>query len=236
MDIYSFGLLLGGAGLGAMAVGGLAGGIRGHAGHAHTGHAHTGHAHPGHAGHVPAAHGHAGHAGHAPAGQARDGSAPAGHGQSIGDVVSSAPSASRFLLSVVSPRIVFSALVGFGATGMLLGSVLGGIFLLGAAVAGGIAFERMLVAPLWRFLFRFESGPAVTLESCITDEARAVTGFDAAGQGLIALELDGQVVQLLGTLTPGEQSAGLRIHAGDRVRIESVDDSRNRCTVSYLGV
>jgi hypothetical protein len=63
-----------------------------------------------------------------------------------------------------------------------------------------------------------------------------VTGFDANGNGLIALELGGEVVQVLGTQLIGDRQAGVRIRAGDIVRIEEVDDSRNRCTVSRIGL
>ena len=81
---------------------------------------------------------------------------------------------------------------------------------------------------------RFASRPALTLESCVTDSATAVTSFDAAGQGLVAIELDGQVVQVLATLVAGERTAGAMVRAGDRVRIDAVDADRNRCTVSLL--
>jgi translation initiation factor IF-1 len=67
-------------------------------------------------------------------------------------------------------------------------------------------------------------------------EGKAVTGFDANGNGLIALELGGEVVQVLGTLIPAERNAGVRIRAGDIVRIEEVDSVRNRCTVSRIGL
>lgn len=139
------------------------------------------------------------------------------------------------LLSLLSPRVIFSFLVGLGATGMLADGFLSGPLLAGAAVAGGLIFERLIVAPIWNFLFRFESRAAFTLESAVYDEARAVTDFDAAGQGLIAVDLDGQVVQLLGTLRPEDRSSGVRVRTGGRVRIEEVDPRRNRCVVSFLG-
>ena len=69
----------------------------------------------------------------------------------------------------------------------------------------------------------------------MSDEARAVTSFDANGNGLVAVELDGQVVQLLATLNTTERAAARKVRAGDRLRIEAVDDTRNRCTVTYLG-
>ncbi len=231
MNPYAFTLYLGAGGLLVMAFGGL-----GHAGHGHGGHGHGGHgSHGGHdvgdvslGGHALGGHGggpghalgHGGpgpHAGHGHAGHA--GGSPAG----------------RVLGSLLSPRVLFSFLVGFGATGLLLRPWLGGVLLFAAAVLGGVLFEALLVAPLWKFLFRFASNPALTLESTLMDTARAASGFDAAGNGLVAVELDGQVVQLLGTLTQDERSAGVRVRAGDRVRIEDVDAARNRCTVSYLG-
>jgi hypothetical protein len=61
-----------------------------------------------------------------------------------------------------------------------------------------------------------------------------VTDFDAQGQGLIAVELDGQLVQVLGILRPEELSIGVRVRRGGRVRIEEVDAVRNRCLVSSL--
>jgi hypothetical protein len=69
----------------------------------------------------------------------------------------------------------------------------------------------------------------------VSDEARAVTSFDANGHGLVAVELNGQVVQLLATLNPAERAAARKVRAGDRLRVEAVDDTRNRCTVTYLG-
>jgi len=117
----------------------------------------------------------------------------------------------------------------------LLRPLLGEPALLVASLGAGLLFEWGLVAPLWRFLFRFASEPALTLESVVSDEARAVTSFDANGNGLVAVELDGQVVQLLATLNASERATARRVRAGDRLRIEAVDDTRNRCTVTYLG-
>ena len=139
------------------------------------------------------------------------------------------------MLALLSPRVAFSVLVGVGAAGVLLRPVLSERALLIASFGAGLVFEWMIVSPLWRFLFRFASAPALTLESAITDEARAVTAFDADGHGLVAVELDGQVVQLLATLNAKEQTAARRVRIGDRLRIEAVDTARNRCTVTYLG-
>jgi hypothetical protein len=210
MDLYGFCLALGGTGLAAMAVGGLA--QLGHAGHGHAGHGHAGQAHAGsaHAGHV---HGHTHtHAVHAHTGHQ-----------------ASEPASARFL-SLLSPRVLFALLVGFGAGG-LLAAPLGEPWRAGAAIVAAAALEGLLVGPLWRMLFRFESAPALTLESAIEDDARAVTGFDAEGHGLVALDVDGQIVQLLATLSADDRARGVRVRTGDLVRVSSIDAARNRCTV-----
>lgn len=175
--------------------------------------------HGGSAGHGHTGHGHAGH-GHGPAGHG-------GHTHSLGGPAR--------LLSILSPRLLFSFLVGVGATGLLARPFLFEPLLLGAALAGGIAFEQFIVGPIWRFLFRFESRPALMLESALLEEAEAMMDFDSHGHGLIKLELDGQVVQLLGTLSAGDLSQARRIRQGDLLRIEEIDSARNRCTVSYAG-
>ena len=100
------------------------------------------------------------------------------------------------------------------------------------ALAAGVIFERVLVNPIWNFAFRFESTPALTLESAISGDATAVTAFDGNGQGLISIEIDGQVVQLLGTLQPSDRALRAKVVAGARLRVEDVDAARNRCTVS----
>lgn len=122
-------------------------------------------------------------------------------------------------------------MVGFGAGG-IAAAPLGEPWRFGAAILAAAAFEALFVGPLWRFLFRFESSPALTLESAIEDEARAVTGFDASGRGLVAVDVDGQIVQLLARLSPEERSRGVRVRSGDTVRIAEVDAARGRCTVT----
>jgi hypothetical protein len=218
MDLYGFSLALGATGLAAMAIGGVAhvgqSGHGGHAGHGHAGHAHTAEMH---AGHAHAGHAHAGHAHAADVHTAPAHPAPA-------------HPASAHLFSLFSPRVLFALLVGFGAGG-LLALPLGEPWRAGAAVLAAAAFEGLLVGPLWRMLFRFESSPAATLESTIEDDARAVMGFDANGQGLVALDVDGQVVQLLATLTAEDRARGARVRSGDLVRVSSIDAARHRCTV-----
>jgi len=165
-----------------------------------------GHGHGGHGSHV----GHASHHGRGPGRTGRQGTG--------------------WLQALLSPRVFFSLLVGFGAGG-LLAEPLGEPLRVVAAVAGAALFEALLVGPLWRLLFRFESRPALTLESAVEDDARAVTGFDASGCGLIALDVDGQIVQLLATLNADERARGVRVRAGDTVRVSEVDAARGRCVV-----
>ncbi|MDB4899252.1 MAG: hypothetical protein JWN53_1060 [Gemmatimonadetes bacterium] len=212
MDFYGISLLTGATGIVVMAVGGLShgGGHAGHGGHAHGGHAgHAGHAAPaGHAG--PSAQGHVAAASHGAAGHHAGMQNP--------------------FYQLLSPRVLFALLVGFGAGG-LLAAPLGEPFRAGAAILAAAGFEALLVGPLWRFLFRFESSPAATLESAIDDEARAVTGFDAKGQGLVAVEVDGQIIQLLATLEGEALQRGVHVRSGDVVRVAAVDAARGRCTV-----
>jgi hypothetical protein len=211
MDLYLFSLVLGAVGLVAMAFGGMFGG-HGHQGH---GHAHdAGHAAHGHSdAHAHAGgHGHAQHAGEHAAAQVRES-----------------------LVALLSPRVLFSVLVGFGAVGLLVRPFLPGALTVAAAVAGGVAFELVLVRPVWNFIFRFVSRPARMLETVLFEPARAATSFDASGHGVIALEMDGEVRQLLGSLRPEDRANGVRVRAGDRLQVEEVDLARNRCVVSWIG-
>ncbi|MFL5555354.1 MAG: hypothetical protein ACJ78D_06135 [Gemmatimonadaceae bacterium] len=224
MDLYIFCVVLGGAGMAAMA---LLGFTSSHGG----GHAHdtAGHEFHGVGGHIHSSSGThtGGHAiahGHAGQGNLR----PDGHAH---------PEAWKsHAWSWLSPRVLFNLLVGFGATGLIVERLVGPFIALPIAALGAFAFETIVVRPIFNSLFRFESGPAQTLESAIMSEARAVTGFDKHGNGLIALELGGEVIQILGTLTRDERTAGVRVRAGDAVRIEEVDGARNRATVSRIGL
>jgi hypothetical protein len=210
MDAYTFTLALGAVGLVLMGVSGL--GHRLHPG-GHVGHGHH--------------HGH----GHGMAkGGAKGGSRSAQHGHGVQSGVARV---SRAFLTILSPRVAFSLLVGFGATGFLLKSVFGGPVLIALASAGAVFFEGIMVRPLFNLLSRFASDPAMTLESTLGDEVRVVSGFDAQGQGLVALEVDGQIVQLLGTLVP-EDRAGPKVRAGDTLFVRDVDSARHRVVVGRM--
>ncbi|HTE47168.1 MAG TPA: hypothetical protein VK636_18105 [Gemmatimonadaceae bacterium] len=216
MDLYISSVLLGAAGLAVMAFSGL--GHHGHGAGARGGsHGHVGGHAGGHgSGHTGAHGGHGHHVG-------------ASHSHGSRDTMNSA------LWAIASPRFLFSFALGFGVAGELVRPVLGGALLLVAAIAGGVLFERAIVSPLWNFAMRFASTPAQSLESAVSDEAIAVTTFDANGQGIVSVEVDGQIMQILATLQPDDRKlGGARVRVGQRVRIDEVDAARNRCTVSLL--
>lgn len=216
MDLYVWSLLLGAVGLGTMAFVGFSSGSHSTGGHAH-GHGHVhGHAH-GEGHHAGDGHGHAHHG------------AVHTHDASVKEI------ATQSFWTITSPRFLFSLALGFGTAGELLKPILGGPLLLAGAIVGAVVFERALMSPLWNFLMRFASTPATTLESAITDEATAVTSFDQNGQGIVSLEVDGQIVQILATLRADDRLlATTRVRAGQRVRIDEVDVARNSCTVSLI--
>jgi hypothetical protein len=132
------------------------------------------------------------------------------------------------LLIFLSPRAIFSLALGFGAIGMTV-SFLPQILAVLVAGAGAILFERLLVQPYWNAMFKFASTPAKNLESVKGATAIANTNFDANGQGVIELELDGQIRQVLGTL----QDKTIGVTRGAKVRIEAVN-SDGSCIVSKI--
>lgn len=160
-------------------------------------------------------------------------SAARGHGGHHVHGVHAQNIAARTFWAITSPRVLFSFALGFGVLGEAT-HTLGEPVQFVAAILGGLVFERFLVTPLWNFAMRFASTPAQTLESAVTDEATAVTSFDASGQGIVSIEVDGQIVQCLATLTSGDRDLGVRVRAGQRLRIDDVNSAQNRCTVSII--
>lgn len=140
--------------------------------------------------------------------------------------------AARALLGLLSPRVLFSLAFGFGAAGLLARALVQPLRV-GVAVAGALLFEFAIVRPLWRSLFGFASRPALTLDACVMDTATVVSPFDRDGFGMVSVDLEGLLVQVLARLDPEERN-GARLVAGDQVRIESVDGPRSRVTVSRL--
>ena len=179
MDPYLFTLVLGFGGLILMALLGMA-----------------------HGGHQVRT-GHSAHAHHGPA-PARGGKATpsiAGAGRSHGTRESRA---TGVLLGLLSPRVLFSLLLGFGAAGTLLQPYIHWPALLAVlSVVAALFFERGLIQPLWSFLLNFASQPARTLDSMLLEEGQAASDFDGSGRGLVMIDLDGQTRQILGTLCRG---------------------------------
>ncbi len=223
--------------LGAHDVGHLGGGHDLGVGHAHdvVGHAHDfgAHAHAGdgaaHGAHdlAPAAHGalHGDGAGHAAGahGHAADHAADTGN---------------PFLMSLIawlSPRVIFGLLFGFGAAGLLLRNHVPAPLAALTAVVAALAFEVGVLRRIWGLLFRFAGEPAATLEAVWMETAVATTAFDADGDGLVRIELNGEIRQILARLRPEDRRAGVKVHMGDQLRIEEVDPERNECVVAWLG-
>ncbi len=243
MDIYTFSFVLGGVGLVGMAVAGAmhsGGHNSGHGG----GHGHGGHGHDTLLGHTPAlthnlthslTPGPGGHHGVSTDVHVGHHGALTGHHHIAGQESGPLAGLKASLLPLMSPRVLFSALLGFGATGALLRPFLGGAFLVVGALVGALVFELLFIAPMWRFLLRFASNPAQTFDAASLSDAQATSGFDANGEGLVAVEVDGQIIQCLGRLRETDRQLGIRVRAGDRLRVEDVDAARQRCTVSYVG-
>ncbi len=172
--------------------------------------------------HGHAAHGHSthGHAGHADAGHGAQGHSSHGH-----------DSSGAKLLAFLSPRVLFSLALGFGATGLVADAFFPLWVAVILAAVGALALERLVVYPYWNWLMQFASAPAEMMSDTLRAKGRAVTRFDSSGSGLIRLEMDGQVRQVLGTLTLEQR--GITVLVGDAVRVEAVDQNGN-CTVSKL--
>jgi hypothetical protein len=157
----------------------------------------------------------------------------AGHGHAGADA--SGEGIWSGVVALLAPRVAFAVLAGAGAVGLVAERALGEPWAAILAVAGGLAFERFLARPLWNFVFRFGSRPAATLEQALLEPATAATGFDGQGDGLILMVLGGETRQLLGSLRAEDQAAGVRVRAGDRLMIEEVNPSGDRCVVSWVG-
>jgi hypothetical protein len=139
------------------------------------------------------------------------------------------------LLSLLSPLTLFSACLGAGAVGSLLTRWDVPVVMTAAAAGvGAVACNALLVRPMMRLVMGFASVPARGLTGALMQRAEAVTTFDANGEGLVRVLVDGQSVDVLARLTEVDRSQGTRVLRGQPVLIEDVDERRNRCTVSRL--
>jgi hypothetical protein len=220
--LFAFGAL----GLIVMTVLGFSHGAGSH-GASHHGGAHTHHglfgrlhfgSHHGHGTHGPAAHA---HGTNTSSGQNESALRPHArhHGFSA-------------LALVPSPLDVFSLCLGAGLAGVLLRHVLSPEVLPIAAVAGALFFDLAIVHPLFAVFLQFASKPSAGLSGTIAFDAQAVTKFDAAGRGLVMVNMEGQLVQLLARLEPGEIAQGAQVAKGDRLVVTQVNEKTNTCQVT----
>lgn len=197
--------------VGFLAMAGL-GMVHGHG----DGHGHGGH----HAGH--------GHAGHGHAGPGHD------HGHH-GDLGTHSPGLGNEILHTLpllfSPMNLFSMALAMGATGVLLKDKLTGPILWLAAIAGGLLFTFLLIRPMMNLILNFATKPSQGLASQLAHAAEAISNFDANGQGLIRVTVDGEVKQLLATLDPLERERGVTISKGEEVMIAEINADRGTCVV-----
>jgi len=184
----------------------------------HMGHA-VGHGHTGHTGHE------AGHTGHVPAHGSTSKTSVGGSGRFIG-----------FMLTLLSPIMIFSVCFGAGAAGLLVKHLHLPVYEVAEAAAiSGIGLYAAIVRPLWQFLFRFASAPSEGLEGAIGSEAQALSGFDSSGRGLVKLTIDGQIASnVLAYLDDSDRNIAQDIHPGDFLTVTSVDPHNNTCRVVRL--
>ena len=132
--------------------------------------------------------------------------------------------------ALLSPLRLFSFSLGAGAAGLALGNLVRSPILL-AVIAGvaGLAFYRLVVKPLWKFVRKFESKPAETLSAALAGEAVADSRFDERGAGIVQLNVDGQRVRLLAQL-----EEIVPVAPGDKLVVTKIDGARNTCRVTKL--
>ena len=133
----------------------------------------------------------------------------------------------------LSPFDLMAYCTGAGAVGEILRQAgVAPTIVLIAAFVGALAFDFGVAKPLLNTLLRFESRQSAGLEGQVAQQVEAVTRFDAQGRGLVRLDLDGEIVQVLATLDPGERERGVIVAKGDPLLILDVDAARNTCRVT----
>jgi hypothetical protein len=130
-----------------------------------------------------------------------------------------------------SPLYLCGTVIGFGVTGTLVGRLFQGWPCFAISLLGAYFIRVICVRPLISGILMWASRPAKTLGDAVLETGIAGTNFDAQGYGMVKFYLDGQIIQLLGQLVP-EESTELRVNAGERLFIRSVDSVRQRCIVS----
>ena len=135
-------------------------------------------------------------------------------------------------LMLFSPLRIFGFVLGVGAAGLILQSlsVLTPAVILVLSLLSGVAFYRFAIQPLFGLVLQFASNPAKNLASATGQDASADSRFDAQGQGIVTVIIDGQLMRLLATLDGEPQP----VDAGEKLLVVSVDTKRNRCKVMKL--
>jgi hypothetical protein len=221
--VFEMLLLIGAVGMVLMTVLGVSRGvghIGGHSGHA-LGHVHTtAHVQPlGHG-----AHAHGVHQGPTPQNQ----TSPL-HVQ--GNLLGLHANRS-FFSYLPTPIDILSMCVGAGLTGILLRHILASPLLWIAVIAGALVFDLAIVRPIFSALLNFASKPSAGLEGMVALDAEAVSRFDESGRGIVRVNMEGLVVQLLAHLEPDEVGHGAVVQKGDRVIVTEVNAKSNTCRVS----
>ena len=135
---------------------------------------------------------------------------------------------------VLSPMTLFSVSLGAGATGLLLAARFPVALTALLALLGGLVFFALVVRPLMGFARRFVSKPATALAGTLAGEAVAQNRFDAQGQGIVNVSIDGQVVRLLARLESDDHAKGILVAPGDSLVITQIDEARNTCRVTKI--
>jgi hypothetical protein len=131
---------------------------------------------------------------------------------------------------ILDPRLLFSLMALFGASGQIafsLGLGAGLSALLAVPAAAGL--EWAIVGRLWRLAMRFEGQPSSPMETLLYEEVEAVTTFHN-GKGMVRAVKDGRSVQLMARLE--EAQTGDTVRTGDRLRILDVDPENERVIVT----
>jgi hypothetical protein len=127
-------------------------------------------------------------------------------------------------LGLLSPLSLFGVCLGAGAAGMLTGRWWW-------AVLGGLACWKLVIEPLETLVLRFASEPAKNLEGTRATEAIVQSRFDANGQGMVSVSVDGQVRRVLARLAETEGDPR-EIKVGETLVVVDVDTKRNTCRVA----
>ena len=147
-----------------------------------------------------------------------------GRGKARGRGLSDGGGFLEAIIGVFSPLGLFSLCLGAGAVGMLTGRWWW-------AALGALLLWKLAIEPLQELILRFESEPAKNLEGACATEATVQSRFDASGQGMVSLTVDGQIRRVLAKLSEGDPA---ELTVGEKLVVVDVDTKRNTCRVARL--